>query len=30
MASRRRSTGEELFSESMRGPSRRTCAERPT
>jgi hypothetical protein len=29
MASRRRSTGKELFAESMRGPSRRTCAERP-
>jgi hypothetical protein len=28
--SRRRSTGEELSTESMRGPSRRTCAERPT
>jgi hypothetical protein len=29
-ASWRCSAGEELFAESMRGPSRRTCAERAT
>jgi hypothetical protein len=30
MASRRYCTGEELFAESMWGPSRRKCVERPT
>jgi purine nucleoside phosphorylase len=30
IASRCHSTGEEVFAESMRGPSRQTCAERPT